>query len=70
MSDQTIKQASVPPRWFIRSFWSMHRALYRVTGGTGGVDDIGGIRGAEGGTDDIIGIPWTIMALKYFGHID
>ncbi|MBK9739439.1 MAG: nitroreductase family deazaflavin-dependent oxidoreductase [Actinobacteria bacterium] len=23
----------VPPRWFVRSFWSVHRAVYRVTGG-------------------------------------
>ena len=23
----------LPPRWFIRSFWVMHRAVYSVTGG-------------------------------------
>ena len=22
-----------PPRWFVRSFWSVHRGLYRVTAG-------------------------------------
>ena len=37
MSDKTTKQASVPPRWFVRSFWSMHRGLYRVTGGRVGL---------------------------------
>jgi deazaflavin-dependent oxidoreductase (nitroreductase family) len=37
MSDKPTKQASVPPRWFIRSFWSMHRGLYRVTGGRVGL---------------------------------
>ena len=37
MSDETIKQASVPPRWFIRSFWSMHRGLYRISGGRFGL---------------------------------
>jgi deazaflavin-dependent oxidoreductase (nitroreductase family) len=24
---------TVPPRWFIRSAWVVHRAIYRVTGG-------------------------------------
>jgi deazaflavin-dependent oxidoreductase (nitroreductase family) len=37
MSDENEQQASVPPRWFIRSFWSMHRGLYRVTGGRVGL---------------------------------
>ena len=23
----------LPPRWFIRAFWAIHRALYRLTGG-------------------------------------
>jgi deazaflavin-dependent oxidoreductase (nitroreductase family) len=27
----------LPPRWFIRLFWSMHRTLYRVTGGRTGL---------------------------------
>jgi deazaflavin-dependent oxidoreductase (nitroreductase family) len=26
--------ARLPPRWFIRSAWSLHRGLYRLTGGT------------------------------------
>ena len=33
MSDELTEQASVPPRWFVRSFWSMHRGLYQITGG-------------------------------------
>ena len=37
MSDEREQQASLPPRWFIRSFWSMHRSLYRVTGGRFGL---------------------------------
>jgi deazaflavin-dependent oxidoreductase (nitroreductase family) len=37
MSDKSEQQASVPPRWFVRSFWSMHRGLYRVTGGRMGL---------------------------------
>ena len=27
----------LPPRWFIRGFWFVHRALYRVTGGRVGL---------------------------------
>jgi F420H(2)-dependent quinone reductase len=27
----------VPPRWFVRLFWYMHRALYRLTGGRVGL---------------------------------
>lgn len=27
------KRARVPPRWFVRLAWSIHRGLYRVTGG-------------------------------------
>ncbi len=37
MSDETKKSASVPPRWFVRSFWSMHRGLYWATGGRFGL---------------------------------
>jgi len=31
------KRARLPPRWFVRTFWSMHRFLYRVTGGRVGL---------------------------------
>jgi deazaflavin-dependent oxidoreductase (nitroreductase family) len=27
----------LPPRWFVRLFWSAHRGLYRVTGGHAGL---------------------------------
>jgi deazaflavin-dependent oxidoreductase (nitroreductase family) len=37
MSDDREQQASLPPRWFIRLFWFMHRGLYRVTGGRVGL---------------------------------
>ncbi len=26
-----------PPRWFVRTFWAIHRALYRLTGGRSGL---------------------------------
>ena len=31
------KTPRVPPRWFVRSAWRVHRALYRVTGGRFGL---------------------------------
>ncbi|NNC41377.1 MAG: nitroreductase family deazaflavin-dependent oxidoreductase [Acidimicrobiia bacterium] len=37
MPDEREKQARLPPRWFVRTFWSMHRGLYRVTGGRVGL---------------------------------
>jgi deazaflavin-dependent oxidoreductase (nitroreductase family) len=33
MSDHRERGARLPPRWFIRLFWSTHRAVYRITGG-------------------------------------
>ena len=33
MSELSQKPASLPPRWFIRSFWAAQRFLYSVTGG-------------------------------------
>ncbi|HET9496835.1 MAG TPA: nitroreductase/quinone reductase family protein [Candidatus Limnocylindria bacterium] len=27
----------LPPRWFIRAFWALHRALYSITGGRRGL---------------------------------
>jgi F420H(2)-dependent quinone reductase len=29
--------ASLPPRWFIRLFWALHRAAYTITGGRFGL---------------------------------
>jgi len=33
MSESTANVPWLPPRWFIRLAWSVHRGLYRVTGG-------------------------------------
>ena len=36
MTSQTpanVTSARLPPRWFIRFFWSIHRAILRITGG-------------------------------------
>jgi len=33
MSEPSTKSPSLPPRWFIRSFWVGQRAVYSVTGG-------------------------------------
>jgi deazaflavin-dependent oxidoreductase (nitroreductase family) len=30
---ETQKAPWLPPRWFIRSFWAVHRTVYKVTGG-------------------------------------
>ena len=37
MGDQRQKRPRLPPRWFIRLFWSVHRGLYRATGGRVGL---------------------------------
>jgi deazaflavin-dependent oxidoreductase (nitroreductase family) len=37
MSEPSTKTASLPPRWFIRSFWVVQRAVYSVTGGRFGL---------------------------------
>ena len=31
------KPASLPPRWFIRTFWSLHRGVHALTGGRFGL---------------------------------
>jgi deazaflavin-dependent oxidoreductase (nitroreductase family) len=33
MSEGRKNKAGLPPRWFIRVFWALHRTLYRITGG-------------------------------------
>ena len=33
MTTEPQRPASLPPRWFIRSFWVAQRAVYSVTGG-------------------------------------
>ena len=37
MSEPSTKSASLPPRWFIRSFWVAQRAVYAVTRGRFGL---------------------------------
>jgi F420H(2)-dependent quinone reductase len=37
MSDKRERGPRLPPRWFVRLAWSVHRALYRVTGGRVGL---------------------------------
>ncbi len=36
-SEPSTKSPSLPPRWFIRSFWVVQRAVYSVTGGRFGL---------------------------------
>ena len=33
MSEPSKKSSSLPPRWFIRLFWVVQRAVYSITGG-------------------------------------
>ncbi|MGH8957233.1 MAG: nitroreductase/quinone reductase family protein [Acidimicrobiia bacterium] len=33
----TPRRPFLPPRWFVRSAWVIHRALYRITGGRRGL---------------------------------
>ena len=33
MTEESDLGPRLPPRWFIRSFWMLHRAAYAVTGG-------------------------------------
>jgi len=33
MSDPAARKPRLPPRWFVRLAWVVHRAVYRVTGG-------------------------------------
>ena len=37
MSESSKKSTSLPPRWFIRSFWVVQRAVYSVTRGRFGL---------------------------------
>jgi len=34
---QTTRRPFLPPRWFIRAAWAVHRAIYRFTGGRMGL---------------------------------
>jgi F420H(2)-dependent quinone reductase len=33
MADKGTQKVRIPPRWFVRTAWVVHRGLYRVTGG-------------------------------------
>jgi len=37
MSETSEKRVRVPPRWFVRLAWSIHRGLYRITRGRWGL---------------------------------
>jgi F420H(2)-dependent quinone reductase len=37
MTEGQLQKARIPPRWFIRSAWSIHRGLHRMTGGRFGL---------------------------------
>lgn len=37
MTAETQKRPRVPPRWFVRTAWVVHRAIYRITGGRKGL---------------------------------
>lgn len=37
MADERRQRAWLPPRWFIRLAWKVHRGLHRVTGGRRGL---------------------------------
>ena len=37
MPAETTKKVRLPPRWFIRAFWYLHRAVLRLTGGRFGL---------------------------------
>ena len=55
MSEKQTGRARLPPRWFIRTFWTMHRYLYRVSGGRAG------LRRAKNGR-------WGMMRLSTTGR--
>ncbi|MFI6424521.1 nitroreductase/quinone reductase family protein [Promicromonospora sp. NPDC050880] len=33
MAGESTSEVRVPPRWFVRTAWGLHRRLYRLTGG-------------------------------------
>jgi F420H(2)-dependent quinone reductase len=37
VSDDRERAARLPPRWFVRLFWSAHRAVFRISGGRVGL---------------------------------
>jgi deazaflavin-dependent oxidoreductase (nitroreductase family) len=55
VSEPSTKSVSLPPRWFIRSFWAGQRAVYSVTGGRLG------LRGASA-------TRWGMLRLRTVGR--
>jgi deazaflavin-dependent oxidoreductase (nitroreductase family) len=55
MPDEHVRSAPLPPRWFIRTAWRAHRAIFRATGGR---------RGLRLATDD----QWGMMRLRTVGR--
>jgi len=37
MSEASEKSPFLPPRWIVRAFWAVHRAIYSITGGRRGL---------------------------------
>jgi deazaflavin-dependent oxidoreductase (nitroreductase family) len=37
MTGTPTESPRLPPRWFVRTFWAGHRAIYRLTGGRRGL---------------------------------
>ena len=37
MEETTVRPRRLPPRWFIRIAWAVHRAVHRLTGGRRGL---------------------------------
>ena len=55
MTTEQEKPAPLPPRWFIRLAWLVHRAIYRMTGGR---------RGLRPATDTV----WGMLRLHTVGR--
>jgi len=55
MSEPTTKSPFLPPRWFVRIAWAIHRAIYSITGGR---------RGLRAPTPD----RWGMMRLRTVGR--
>ena len=55
MSGPSKKSPSMPPRWFVRLFWTLQRAAYAVTGGRFGLRTVTADR-------------WGMMRLRTVGR--
>ena len=54
-TDPSPKSPFLPPRWVVRAFWAVHRAIYSITGGR---------RGLRSPTPD----RWGMMRLRTTGR--